>query len=345
MNKVIILLGPTGVGKTAVSILLAKALDTEIISADSMQIYKGMDIGTAKPSPTELKGIRHHLISILSPSEPFSAGMFRDMAVKIIEELHSMGKIPVVTGGTGLYIKTLTRGLFEGPPADWHLREELIEEEKLFGKNYLYEKLKRLDPVSADKIKPQDTRRILRAIEVFLKGEKPISEFQHSGTTPQDYEFIKIGLSRDRNELYAIIEQRVDKMIEAGLVDEVRKIFKLIEIEKMGGSEDKRKAEDKSCITSQLLNFMHLSCLSSMQSLGYKEISLYLNNMVSLEDAVKLLKKRTKMYAKRQFTWFKKEPDVQWVDATGIAKAGEILPKIINEVLLVRKLMPDSKWG
>ena len=319
MNKVIILLGPTGVGKTAVSILLAKALDTEIISADSMQIYKGMDIGTAKPSPTELKGIRHHLISILSPSEPFSAGMFRDMAVKIIEELHSMGKIPVVTGGTGLYIKTLTRGLFEGPPADWHLREELIEEEKLFGKNYLYEKLKRLDPVSADKIKPQDTRRILRAIEVFLKGEKPISEFQHSGTTPQDYEFIKIGLLRDRNELYAMIEQRVDKMIEAGLTDEVKRVFKAV-------------SADSSRIT-------HYASRSSMQSLGYKEISLYLDGMMSLEDAVKLLKKRTKMYAKRQFTWFKKEPDIQWVDVTGITDADKVLAKIMNEVSPVKKLM------
>ncbi|MBI5196831.1 MAG: tRNA (adenosine(37)-N6)-dimethylallyltransferase MiaA [Nitrospirae bacterium] len=344
MNKVIILLGPTGVGKTAVSILLAKALDTEIISADSMQIYKGMDIGTAKPSLPELKEVRHHLISILSSSEHFSAGMFRDRAVKIIDELHRRGKIPVVAGGTGLYIKTLTRGLFEGPPADWHLREELLEEEKLFGKNYLYEKLKRLDPVSADKIKPQDTRRIIRALEVSLKGEKTISEFQHSGTTPQNYEFIKIGLLRDRKELYGMIEQRVDKMMEAGLVDEVREILKLTEVEKMRGSADKRKAEDKSFITSQLLNFIP-SALSSMQSLGYKEISLYLDGLMSLEDAVKLLKKRTKMYAKRQFTWFKKEPDIRWMDITGIVNAGEILLKIMNEVSPVRKLMPDSKWG
>ncbi|MBI4837816.1 MAG: tRNA (adenosine(37)-N6)-dimethylallyltransferase MiaA [Nitrospirae bacterium] len=325
MNKVIILLGPTGVGKTAVSILLAKALDTEIISADSMQIYKGMDIGTAKPSLSELKEVRHHLISILSPSEDFSAGMFRDMAVKIIDELHSKGKIPVVTGGTGLYIKTLTRGLFEGPSADWHLREELLEEEKLFGKHYLYEKLKRLDPASADKIKPQDTRRIIRAIEVSLKGEKPISEFQHTGTTPQDYEFIKVGLLRDRKELYAMIEQRVDKMIEAGLVDEVKSV-----LEAVSGASTFN---------------LQPSSLSSMQSLGYKEISIYLNGLASLEDAVKLLKKRTKMYAKRQFTWFKKEPDIQWVDITEIINAATIFSKIANEVLPVGKLMPDFKRG
>jgi len=169
-STVIILLGPTGVGKTGLSILLAKTLNTEKISADSMQIYRHMDIGTAKPSPRELKEVKHHLINILSPDEPFSAGIFKKMATRIINDLHSKSKIPIIVGGTGLYIKTLTKGLFEGPDADWAFREKLMEKEKYFGKGYLYEQLKKIDPVAANKINLNDTRRIIRALEVSYKG-------------------------------------------------------------------------------------------------------------------------------------------------------------------------------
>ena len=329
---VIILLGPTGVGKTGVSILLAKALNTEIISADSMQIYRHMDIGTAKPSKKELKEVKHHLIDILSPHESFSAGMFKNMATEIIDVLHRKGKIPIVVGGTGLYIKTLTKGLFEGPGADWALRDELSKKEKNFGKGYLYQYLKEIDPEASNKINPNDTRRIIRALEVSLKGRKTISEFQNLLTAPQDYNFIKIGLLRDRKELYAIIERRVDSMVNEGLVDEVKKILKLIEVEKMSSSEDKKKTTDESLATSQLLNFASSSPLPSIQALGYKEMQLYLDRLISLEDAVRLLKKRTKMYAKRQFTWFKKEPDINWVDVTGIMDAKEIFTKVLNQV-------------
>lgn len=309
MNKVIILLGPTGSGKTAVSILLAKALGTEIISADSMQIYRHMNIGTAKPSVAELQEIKHHLINVLSPSESFSAGMFKDMAAKIINDLHGRGMIPIVAGGTGLYIKALTRGLFEGPSADWQLREQLADEEKLHGRGYLYERLRKIDPEAAGKINPQDTRRIIRAIEVSIKEKKSISELQRSGTAAGAYEFIKIGLLIERKELYRIIEQRVDRMMHEGLVQETEELLKM----------NPHKIP--------------------LQSLGYKEMSLYLSGLMSIEDAVRLLKKRTKMYAKRQFTWFRKEPDIKWVDITGIIHPEKIFQKVINDVDPVRKLI------
>lgn len=315
-STVIILLGPTGVGKTGLSILLAKALDTEIISADSMQIYRHMDIGTAKPSHRELKEVKHHLINILSPDESFSAGMFRKMTVRIINDIHSKGRIPMVVGGTGLYIKTLTRGLFEGPEADWSFREELMEKEGYFGKGYLYKQLKKIDPVAADKINPNDTRRIVRALEVSLsessrtdKGKKTISEFQYLSTIPQNYNYIKIGLLRDRKELYSLIEHRVDAMIKRGLVQETEELLK--------------RNPNRT----------------PLQALGYKEMQLYLNGSVSIEDAIKLLKKRTKRYAKRQFTWFKKEPDVNWVDITGIMDAKKIFVKVINQVEILNELL------
>jgi len=310
-STVIILLGPTGVGKTGLSILLAKALNTEIISADSMQIYRHMDIGTAKLSLRELQEVNHHLINILSPDEPFSAGMFKKMATKIIDDLHRKGMIPMVVGGTGLYIKTLTRGLFEGPEADWSLREKLMEKERFFGKGYLYEQLKKIDSVAADKINPNDTRRIIRALEVPCKGKRKISEFHYlsSRYDPQNYNFIKIGLLRDRKELYALIEHRVDTMMEKGLLQETERLLKM---------NPHR---------------------TPLQALGYKEMQLYLDGSVRIEDAMRLLKKRTRMYAKRQFTWFKKEPDINWVDITGITDAKEIFKRVINDVDPVRKLI------
>ena len=216
MDKVIILLGPTGVGKTEVSILLAKALDTEIISADSMQIYRGMDIGTAKPSEEQRMNIKHHMIDSVSPVEPFSVGRYIEDVKPIIEKLHKENKIPIIAGGTGLYIKAMTRGIFSGPSADWKLREELASlEEGQDGALYSY--LQELDPEAASKIMPADTRRIIRAIEVCLKTKQGMSELQQKLTRPLPYEFIKIGLTRNRKELYRMLEERVDKMIEAGL--------------------------------------------------------------------------------------------------------------------------------
>jgi len=301
MNKVLILLGPTGVGKTGVSILLAKALNTEIISADSMQIYRHMDIGTAKPSKEERATVRHHMIDIVNPSEAYSTGKYIEAVVPIIEGLHKTERIPVVVGGTGLYIKAMTKGIFSGPPADWTLREYLLSMEKEENGS-LYNYLKELDPEAAEKITPNDTRRIIRALEVCLKSKEPVSEMQKELTRPLPYQFIKIGLSRERKELYNMIEKRVDKMIIDGLVNEVKKA-----IEMTGNSEIP---------------------LPSMQAIGYKEVAMYLQGQITLDEAIRLVKRGTKRYAKRQFTWFRKEEGIHWFDITGIDDSREAFMRV-----------------
>jgi tRNA dimethylallyltransferase len=309
MNKVIIVLGPTGVGKTSFSILLATALKTEIISADSMQVYRHMDIGTAKPSSAEMKEVPHHLIDVLNPDELFSAGLFKEKASAIINELHGKKKIPIIAGGTGLYIRSLTGGLFEGPAADEALRAQLREEEKRHGSGYLYQKLLTVDPEAAEAIEPNDLRRIVRALEVSLQGKRGISDMRRTSTSPLDYDFIKIGLTREREELYRIIDERVDEMMERGLLKE----------------------------TERLLN-MH-PARTALQALGYKEMALFLDGSVDLNEAVRLTKKRTRMYAKRQYTWFRKEPEIRWVDISGIMRGGKIFEKVINDIEILKELI------
>jgi tRNA dimethylallyltransferase len=316
MRKVLIILGPTGVGKTAVSILLAKHLNTEIISADSMQIYKHMDIGTAKPTKEERQMVRHHMIDIVEPWETYSTGEYIKAVQPIITNLHNSNRIPIIVGGTGLYIKAMTRGIFKGPSADWDLRNELLQREEKFP-GYLYEHLKSLDPVAASKIMPADIRRTIRALEVCLKTKSTLSELHQLLTWPLPYEFIKIGITRDRKELYRMIEQRVDGMIEEGLVDEVKRVIQMI-----------KEHFSKFELNSSLIT--HHSSLSSLQAIGYKEIAMHLNGELNLEDAISLVKKRSKNYAKRQFTWFKKEEGIQWIDATGIHEPSDIFRKVLQ---------------
>lgn len=292
-NPVIILLGPTCVGKTGASLLLAKELDTEIISADSMQIYRHMDIGTAKPTIEERAMIKHHMLDIMEPCEHFSAGKYIESVQGIIEGLHSKGKIPVITGGTGLYIKALTRGIFAGPAADWGLREALLSSEKESAGS-LYDKLRVIDPEAASRIMPADIRRIIRALEVCLKTDSGISEMQKNSTRPLPYEFVKIGLTRNRAELYALIEKRVDSMLEKGLIDEVKKLLTM-----QPGK-------------------------TALQAIGYKEITSFLKGELHLDEAGALIKQRTRNYAKRQTTWFKKEEEISWLDVTGLFSSQEI---------------------
>jgi len=325
MNKVIILLGPTGVGKTGISILLAKKLGTEIISADSMQIYKYMDIGTAKPAPEERAVVKHHMIDIVDPWESYSTGKYITAAASIIEGLNKTKKIPVVVGGTGLYIKAMTRGIFSGPSADWTLRENLLSMEKE-EKGSLYNYLKKLDPEAAEKITPNDTRRIVRALEVCLKSNKSMSEIQKKLTQPLPYEFIKIGLSRERKELYRLIEKRVDKMVENGLTEEVNQVIGLIK-----DAETRRHGDTNTFSVSPVHHFS-VSSFSSMQAIGYKEIAMYLHGKITLEEAIRLIKRGSKRYAKRQFTWFRKEEGIHWVDITGIDDSKEIFMRV-NDVL------------
>lgn len=308
-KRVIILVGPTGVGKTGASILLAKALETEIISADSMQTYRHMDIGTAKPSKNQLGEVPHHLIDILSPNDSFSAGLFKKEAVRIIDDLHGRCKVPLVVGGTGLYIRTLTGGLFKGPSADLVLREKLKNEEARKGKGHLYEYLQKVDPVAATKIEPNDLRRTIRALEVVMIEEKTISDFQHSSTETLPYNFIKVGLTRERKELYGLIEKRVDRMIGEGLISETKKLLEM--------------KPDRT----------------PLQALGYKEMKRYLDGEITIDEAVNLLKKRTRNYAKRQLTWFRKEPDLNWVDVTGIMDAERVFEKIVNCIEKIKEII------
>ncbi|OGW40088.1 MAG: tRNA (adenosine(37)-N6)-dimethylallyltransferase MiaA [Nitrospirae bacterium RBG_13_39_12] len=319
MNKVLILLGPTGVGKTGVSLLLAKSLDTEIISADSMQIYRHMDIGTAKPLPEERAMVKHHIIDIVDPWESYSTGRYIGDVVPVINKLLEKGKIPIVVGGTGLYIKAMTRGIFSGPSADWSLRDELLSMEKE-EKGILYNYIKEIDPEAAHKITPNDTRRIIRALEVCLKSKETVSEMQRKLTRPLSYSFIKIGLSRDRKELYKIIEKRVDKMIIDGLVNEVKKVIEMI------GDAEKKSFSDSP------IHRLPVSPLPSMQAIGYKETAMYLNGKTTLDESIRLIKRGSKRYAKRQFTWFRKEKDIHWFDITGIDDSHEAFMRV-NHVL------------
>lgn len=301
MKKVIILLGPTGVGKTGASILLAKDLNTEIISADSMQIYRHMDIGTAKPTAQEMAKIRHHMIDLIEPSEEFSVGRYIEMVVPIIEDLLKKGKTPLIVGGTGLYIRAMTRGLFKGPSADWSLRKRLLTiEEKERGSLYSY--LRELDPEAAERVMPSDIRRIIRAIEVCLKTKRGISDLQKRFTEPLPYNFILIGLKRERKELYRLIEERVDRMVSSGLIEEVKKIL------------------------------MMNPGKTALQAIGYKEIISFLKGDLTFEEAIRLIKKRTKSYAKRQFTWFRKDKDIEWIDVTGLFTPQEIYEAIANSL-------------
>jgi len=338
MNTVIILLGPTGVGKTSVSILLAKALNTEIISADSMQIYRHMDTGTAKPTPEDMAMVKHHMINIVDPWEAYSAGKYVEAVVPIIEGLHRKGKIPIVVGGTGFYIKAMTRGIFSGPSADWTLREELFFMEKE-EKGFLHNYLKELDPEAVKKITPNDIRRIVRALEVCLKSNATISKMQKRFTQSLPYEFIKIGIHRSRKELYRMVEIRVDEMIKAGLVEEVKMVVALIkEAEKWRSEEAERNK-----ITDSPIHRFTVSPLPSMQAIGYKEVAMYLDGKITLDEAIRFIKRGTKRYVKRQFTWFKKEEGIHWLDVTGIYDSHDIFTKVYHTLKDCEKQINKSK--
>jgi tRNA dimethylallyltransferase len=301
MKEIIVLLGPTGVGKTSASILLAKELNTEIISADSMQIYRHMDIGTAKPSEVERAGIRHHMLDVVEPSEAYSAGRYISDVVPIIEGLFQDGKTPIIVGGTGLYIKAMTRGIFSGPSSDLELRDRLLatEEEK---KGSLYAHLCEIDPETANRVERNNIRRIIRAIEVCMKSGLSLSSLQKDLTKPLPYDFIKIGITRNRKDLYQMIDARVDAMFRAGLVDEVRAIMQM--------NPDR----------------------TPLQAIGYKEIVHYLNQEIDLQEAERLIKRNSRRYAKRQFTWFKQEEGIAWIDVTGTTNDQEVY-KAVKQVL------------
>lgn len=309
MKKVLLLLGPTGVGKTAASLLLAQHLGTEIISSDSMQIYRGMDIGTAKPTREELDLVRHHMIDVADPWDHYSTGTYIETVSPILQQIHADGKIPLIVGGTGLYLKAMTRGIFRGPAANATLRADLQNEEHT-APGVLYDRLRKLDPSAADRIMANDLRRIIRALEVCLSGVGTMSHLQQSQTDPLPYAFFKVGLTRDRTELYRMIDARVDIMMQQGLADEVQDV--MAKISAASGLPDFQPSE-----------------LTALQAIGYKELIRHFQGELSLGAAVDLIKQRSRNYAKRQFTWFRQqEQDVIWVDISGMMDPEAIFRKV-----------------
>lgn len=287
-KPLIVLTGPTAVGKTSLSISLAKAVNGEIISADSMQVYRHMDIGSAKIRPQEMQGVPHHLVNILSPKEEFHIVLFQELAKKAMEEIYAKGRIPILVGGTGFYIQAVTRDIdFTQAQQDDTCRKELEALAAEKGNAYLHEQLAKVDPKSAEEIHANNVKRVIRALEFYRQNGTPISahnEEQKERTTP--YALAYFVLDAPRPILYERIDRRVDEMISEGLVEEVKAL------------------QEMGCHKGMV----------SMQGLGYKEILNYLDGEYSLEEAIRVLKRDTRHFAKRQLTWFRREPDVTWVE-------------------------------
>jgi tRNA dimethylallyltransferase len=283
--RLLVILGPTAVGKSKLGIEIAKRIGAEIINADSLQVYRYLDIGTAKPSPEERAQVPHHMIDIVDPDEEFNAGIYRKTAGSIIGELHSKSVKVVIVGGTYLYVRALLYGIIEEIPADRGIRERLRRLKADFGVSYLYESLKAIDPVSTYRIHPNDYVRIERALEAYyLTGERMSELQERHGFKGNEYEVLKIGLSQDREALRKRIDERVDRMIGCGLVDEVKRL------RDMGFGKD----------------------LKPMQSIGYKQINQYLDGEITLERAIELIKRDTRRFAKRQMTWLRRDGDINW---------------------------------
>ena len=306
MKPLIILTGPTAVGKTELSIALAKSIGGEIISADSMQVYKFMDIGTAKIRPDEMQGVPHHLIDILEPDEAFNVAMFKELAKATVEEIYSRGHVPIVVGGTGFYIQALLYDIdFSEEDSNVSIRKELEDIVEERGAEFLHELLRKVDPESAEQIHANNVKRVIRALEYYrMHGEKISVHNAAERRKKSPYDFLYFVLTNDRKVLYDRIEKRIDKMIEEGLISEVDNLLK--------------KGYDSSLV--------------SMQGLGYKELIPYLKIECSLEEAVYILKRDTRHFAKRQLTWFRRERDVRWLDKSQLPSEEEILKDILNTI-------------
>ena len=303
-RTVIIIEGPTCSGKTEVSLQLAKQIPSEIISADSRQVYKLLNIGTAKPNPEELSKAKHHLINSFNPDEDFNASKFEIESLKIIEEIFSKGKIPIVCGGSGLYIKALVDGIFNSVDTDEELRNHFLEMKKNKGDEYLYEELKKVDPESASKMLPQNWKRVMRALEVFTLAGMPIWKLQENYKRDTGLNFMQFGLLWNRELLYKRIEERVDMMFNSGLINEVQNILSL------GYSKE----------------------LNALNTVGYKEVIAYLENEITLERAIELVKRNTRRFAKRQMTWFRKDERINWFEINSEEGLNTISEKIIQKL-------------
>lgn len=307
MNKnIVIIAGPTASGKTAFGIKAAKRLNGEIISADSMQIYKYMDVGTAKPTKDEMQGIVHHMIDVVCPDEEFSVALFRNMAKTLIDDIISRGKLPIIVGGTGLYINSITYPLdFTEVAYDTDYRDYLNDLAKVKGSSYVHEMLSEVDYESYIRLHPNDTKRIIRALEVYKNTGKTISQYQKESKKGEiEYNIAYIGLTMERAKLYDNINRRVDKMFEMNLINEVKKL------KEMGYNKN----------------------MNSMQGIGYKEIFEYLEGNYTLEETKDIIKQSTRRYAKRQLTWFRREKQINWVNLDDFDSFAKALENIVSYI-------------
>jgi tRNA dimethylallyltransferase len=285
--RIIIICGPTASGKSELAVRLARERDGEIVNADSLQIYRGMDIGTAKPTMAQRGGVPHHLIDVVDPDQPFSAADFAVAANQAIDGIVSRGKLPIVVGGTGLYIRALLHGLVESPAGDGAIRQELQAEAREKGNRAMQEQLCMVDPELGQRIHPNNMVRIIRALEVYRLTGIPLSRFQQEhGFSGQHYQTLQIGIRVDRRELYARIDARVDRMFADGLLEEVQGLLA------QGYGAD----------------------LKAMKSIGYKEAAAFLAGEYSRGETARLIKRNTRHYAKRQLTWFNSVPEIIWLE-------------------------------
>jgi tRNA dimethylallyltransferase len=284
-HSVLAIVGPTASGKTALSILLAEKLSGEIISADSRQIYRYLDIGTAKPTPKELKRAAHHFINILNPDQYYNAGEYGTQARAKIEELLKQNKQPILVGGSGLYVRAVIDGFFEGPGKNSEIREQLENEARTLGPEILFERLKKIDPTSAAKMDATKIRRVIRALEVYYTTGNPISDLHSTQEIKIPFKIIQFGLQWERKALYHRIERRVDEMIAKGLIEEVRGLF--------------AKGYSRGA--------------NALNTVGYKEVFDFIDGKITKEEMILLIKQNTRHFAKRQLTWFRADKRIKWI--------------------------------
>ena len=286
-SPLVVIVGPTAVGKTRLALRLAGELGAEIVSADSRQVYRGMDIGTDKPTAEERQRVPHHLVDIVNPDEEFTLARYQDMAYAAIDDVLARGRVPLLVGGTGLYIKAVAEGWsIPRVRPNEALRTELYREAEVEGGVALHARLRQVDPVAAEKIDPRNVRRVIRALEVYLEAGRPISELQRR--RPPPYRVLQIGLTMERAALYRRIDQRVDRMIETGLVEEVRGLVE------QGYGYD----------------------LPAMSGLGYRQVGSYLRGEISLEEAIRLIKRDTRRFVRQQYNWFRLDDEgIRWFQA------------------------------
>lgn len=285
-KPVVVIVGPTAVGKSRIAVEVAKAFETEVLTADSRQVYRGMDVGTDKPAPEERQGIPHRLIDLVGPDESFNAGLYRRQAIDEIERLYRDHRLPLVAGGTGLYVRTLLKGLCDAPPTDPIVRAALKQEAEDQGHDRLYARLVEVDPVAASRLHPRDESKVLRALEVYQLSGRRMSEFQQEhGFAERPFSTLMIGLNRDRDALYRRIEERIDWQLAHGLIEE----------------------------TKQLLDQGYQRDSAAMKGLGYRQVAEHLAGAYDSAEMVRRFKRDTRRFSKRQMTWFRKEPGIQWL--------------------------------